>query len=202
MTSFVTAWNTWHLAGVDESGQIQSVWLDPAHFTLWRSDNLSEQYGAPLVQGQLAVTLTPWGGINLTSLDASGHLEVTWWVPGSPWLTADLTGAANGPTFSNGHITGYGTPWGGMNYIGMDNAGQVVGYWWAPDVDKWNAGPFLPAGIPSSHLPAGELTSYASNAGTLNVLSTSTEGHTLRIWWKPGANAWDVDDVTEVAARN
>lgn len=199
LISFVTSWNTWHFAGIDSAGQIHAVWIDVAIFSEWRTDNLSAQYGALPVEGQLAVTLTPWGGINLTALDSAGNLLTTWWVPGNEWLNANLTQSANGGTFSSGRITGYGTPWGGINYIGIGADGEVVGYWWAPDVDVWNTGPFLPSDVPEAHLPTGSLTNHSSAAGTLNIFGTTDAGDAIRMWWEPGAAAWTVEDLTELA---
>ena len=62
MTSYVTSWNQWTLAGLDANGNVQGVWVNVAQFTTWRVDNLSTITGADPLTGELDVPLTTWGG--------------------------------------------------------------------------------------------------------------------------------------------
>jgi hypothetical protein len=204
LISYVPTWDAWHLAGIDASGRIQSVWINltVTGFSKWRSDDLTAITGAPAIQGQLAVTLTPWGGINLTGLDTGGNLLTTWWVPQfvGNWLVDNLTSVVNGANFVAGKVIGYGTSWGGLNYIGLTTDGTVTAYWWAPGVTSWSVTPLLPAGVPSSNRPTGNLTSYPSNAGTLNVFGTSSSDDVIRMWWNPGGlDTWTAENLTNTA---
>lgn len=205
LTSYVPSWDTWHLAGVDTDGKIQSIWINTNNpsFTKWRANNLSAITGAPAVSGQLAVTLTSWGGINLTGLDASGNLLTTWWIPrfGGQWAVSNLTTLYSGPQLVGGNLTAYTTPWGGINYVGLDAGGTVRVYWWIPRFEgQWAVSPLLPAGTPPTSIPTGALTSSASSAGTLNVYGTNVDGHVLRMAWEPGpGNVWEIEDLTTIA---
>lgn len=205
LTSYVPRWDTWHLAGVDTEGRIQSIWINrnnPA-FTKWRLDNLSAITGAPALAGQLTVTLTSWGGINLTGLDNSGSLLTTWWVPrfGGLWAVTNLTDRFDGPPLVGGNLSAYTTPWGGINYVGLDETGATRVYWWVPRFGgTWVVSPLLPSSTPTSDIPTGALTSSSSAAGTLNVYGLSTDGHVLRMSWQPNAaNTWVIEDLTEIA---
>jgi len=205
LISYVTSWDQWTLAGIDGTGQIQAVWVNIASFTSWRTDDLSTITGAPSVQGQLAVTLTSWGGINLTGLDSGGRVLTTWWVPtfGGTWVVSDLTSAAaNGTPLAAGNISGFTTPWGGLNYVGLATDGTVMAYWWEPVNNSWRVDPLLPESVPNDQRPTGALTSYSSEAGTLNVFGTNATGEVLRLWWNPGGSAvWTSEDLTDVAVR-
>ncbi len=203
LIAYVTNWNAWHLAGIDADGNIQSVWIMPGVFDLWRVDNLSEITGAPLISGQLAVTLTAWDGINLAGLNADGRLMVTWWVPqfGGDWLTNDLTENAGGPLLVPGQLTGYTTPWGGLNYAGLDGEGELTVYWWTPTLDLWVVSPLI-EGLPEGATrPTGRLASHASAVGTLNILGVGPGGEVIRVHWAPGMDSWITENLSEVAVH-
>lgn len=208
LTSYVPRWDTWHLAGIDGEGRIQSIWINPNNpaFTRWRANDLSANTGAPALAGQLAVTLTAWGGINLTGLDASGEMLTTWWVPrfGGQWAVSNLTERYAGPRLVGGNLTAYTTPWGGVNYVGIDGDGDVRVYWWVPSFGgTWAISRLLPSGTPAASLPTGRLTSYASRAGTLSVFGTNEAGDDLRLTWRPGfGSVWAIENLSEIAIEN
>jgi predicted outer membrane repeat protein len=205
LTSYVPRWDTWHLAGVDAQGRIQSIWINTnnPNFIRWRTDNLSAITGAPAIAGQLTVALTSWGGINLTGLDTNGNMLTTWWVPrfGGQWAISNLTTLYNGPKLIGGNITAYTTPWGGINYVGLDVTGTVRVYWWVPSFGgQWAISRLLPQGTPQESVPTGALTSSSSTAGTLNVYGLNADGNVLRMSWQPGGvNIWNIEDLTEIA---
>lgn len=204
LIGYVTTWDAWNLAGIDSNGKLQVVWVVPATFTTWRTDDLSAITGAPAAQGQLAITLTSWGGINLSGLSAGGSLMTTWWVPsfGGVWQVNDLTAQFNGAPLSGGKVSGFTTPWGGLNYVGLANDGTVMVYWWVPGLTDWNVSPLLPDTVPSDQRPTGTLTSSSSASGTLNVYGSSATGEALRMWWNPsGAATWTVENVSTLAGR-
>lgn len=207
LTSYVPSWDTWHLAGVDTDGNIQSIWINtnnPA-FTKWRLNNLSAITGAPPIASQLAVTLTSWGGINLTGLDESGSVLTTWWIPRFEglWAVNNLTTAHNGEPLVGGNLSGYTTPWGGINYVGVDAEGEVRVFWWVPSFEgQWAFNRLLPLTTPPEQVPTGALSSAASASGVLNVFGLNTEGHVLRMSWQPGGSGpWIVEDLTAIAEK-
>ncbi len=203
MISYVPSWDTWNLAGIDNLGRIQSVWINPSKFTRWRTDNLSAITNAPAISGQLAVTLTTWGGINLTGLNGAGHLVTTWWVPrfAGQWAVSNLTALHGGSPLIGGNLTAYTTPWGGINYVGRDAEGTIRVYWWIPRfADQWAISSLLPSDTPAASVPTGALTSSCSAAGTLNVYGTNANGNVLRMGWQPGlGSVWTIEDLTAIA---
>lgn len=201
MISYVPSWDTWHLAGIDTSGNIQSVWINPRKFSSWRTDNLSAITGAAALSGQLTVTLTSWKAINLTGLNTEGEVVTTWWIPRfrGNWANNNLTEEYSGSTLTGGNITGFVTPWGSMNYVGINGSGQVTVYWWTP-VQKWVVSLLVPASTPSDKVPTGALTGVATSGGTLNVYGTNEDGDVLRISWpKPVGPGWNIENLTDIA---
>ncbi len=200
LISYRPAWNAWHLAGLDAAGDIISVWIAPS-FDQWRLDNLSDLTGAAPLAGGLSVILTSWSGINLTGLDSDGEVVVTWWVPefAGAWEATNLTNSFGGPTLAAQSLTGYYTGWDGMNYAGVDDDGRIVIYWWVPDFGgRWLISPITDIGNPDN--PVGDVTSLASDAGTLNILGTNATNDAVRASWQPGGT-WTVDNLSDGATR-
>lgn len=204
LISYVTPWDAWTLAGIDVNGDIQGVWIAPASFDLWRVDNLSDITGAPPISGQLTVTQTAWSAINLGGVDSNGQLVVTWWVPsfGGNWVTSNLTNVSGGETLVAGQATGFVTPWGAINYAGINQAGEVAAYWWTPQTNAWLVTPLTGRFDASASRPVGSLTSHVSDAGTMSVLGSTDDGEITRLWWTPGGGGlWRLDNLTETASR-
>ena len=203
LVGYSTNWNSWTIAGIDSHGDIQGVWINPASFSQWRVDNLSDITGAPAITGQLSVTLTPWSAINLGGVNSEGHLVVTWWIPsfGGQWITSDLTTAAGGETLATGKVAGFVTSWGAINYAGINADGEVAAYWWTPSTSAWQVSP-LTTGVPDTEpRPTASLTSHVSEDGAMNILGTSDEGDLVRVWWQPGSSAWSLTNLTDSAQR-
>lgn len=205
LISYRTAWDAWHLAGLDSEGNIVSVWTSPSVFTQWRTDNLSTSTGAPQLAGGLSVILTSWRGINLTGLNDRGEVVVTWWIPGfgGDWESSNLTRAFAGPTFVDNGLTGYYTSWDGMNYAGRDENGQIVIYWWVPSFGgQWSVSTITDIADFTIPRPSGQLTSLASSKGTLSLFGSSDNGDVIRAFWQPGqGGAWTLENLSADAKR-
>ncbi len=207
--SYVTRWDGLNVAALDGSGRIQVVWTSP-ELGHWRVDDLSAITGAPALSGGLTAYLTTWDGINLAGLDGSGKVSVTWWVPsfGGDWETSNLTDLFGGPTLQGFGLTSYVTPWGGLNVAGLDASGDLTIYWWVPEfasdpeTDAWvisNLSEGFEDGTPD---PAGQITSHASAAGTLNLFGAAAGGEILRFFWNPGDGGnWSAQDLSTTAGR-
>jgi hypothetical protein len=204
LISYVTPWNAWNIAGIDGDGNIQGVWVAPASFTTWRVDNLSQITGAPPMTGQLTVTQTAWSAINLGGVNSSGHLVVTWWVPSfkGSWVTSDLTNASGGETLVAGRATGFVTPWGAINYAGLNADGEVAAYWWTPQINRWTVTPLTARFDDTMNRPTGAMASHVSAAGTMSLLGLDDEGDVTRVWWTPNDDGrWKLTDMTAAATR-
>jgi len=201
ISSYVTSWNGLNIAGLDALGNVQSIWWAPGvQNNHWRTDNLSALTGAPAFTGTLTPYVTSWGGINLAGTDATGNVITTWWVPGNPWTTSNLTSLFSGPPLVANTLSSYVTPWGGLNIAGLNSAGTLVVYWWAPGLTNWNVTVDL---VPGAVQPVAgsRVTGVASPDGTINLVARGTNGHTIRYHWSSAApaNPWVADDLSSIA---
>lgn len=199
ITTFVTSWNGQNVAGLDAEGKIQVVWWAPG-LSAWTTDNLSDLTGAPAITGSLTSYLTSWGGINLAGTDSSGKLNVTWWVPGSNWVTNNLTDQFSGPSLVTTSLSSYVTPWGGLNIAGLDSNGKINVYWWAPGMTDWlvtNLSDITTGAV----APSGRMTGIASPAGTINLVGKAANGDVLRFFWNPGdGGTWSFLNLSSTAS--
>ncbi|NUQ51482.1 MAG: peptidylprolyl isomerase [Phycisphaerales bacterium] len=199
ITTYVTSWNGMNVAGLDSDGKIQVVWWAPG-LSAWTTDNLSDLTGAPAITGTLTSYLTSWGGINLAGTDAGGKLNVTWWVPGSNWVTNNLTDQFSGPTLVTTSVSSYVTPWGGLNITGLDANGKINVYWWAPGMTDWvvtNLSDITTGAV----TPSGRMTGVASPSGTINLVGKAATGEVLRYYWNPGdGGTWTFLNMTTTAS--
>ncbi len=207
MTSYVTSWNQWTLAGLDASGNVQGVWVNVASFTTWRVDNLSTLTGADPLAGQLDVTLTPWGGIRFVGVDTSGQLIGTWWNPGrgaGNWTQTDMSATVQGavPAIVGGNLTAWLTPTNIINYAGYDSAGALVRIHWRPGDPVWNTDTLTDFVTDNQTRPTGTLSAYVSAAGTVNVVAADSNANIVRLWSADGeSDTFSLDNLSDLAVR-
>lgn len=195
LNAYVTSWNGLNLSGLDENGDVWSVWTAPG-LGGWSASNLSEITGAPKLVGALTTYVTSWGGINILGIDENGDTTVTWWVPefGGDWRQNNFTAEFGGARLVPGSVTSYVTPWSGLNVAGLDRDGNIVSYWWVPGFTRWNVDA-LPVGEERAQRPAARLESHAGADGSVHLTGVARDGHVVHAFWSPDA-PWDLDDLT------
>jgi len=199
LSSYVTSWNGLNIAGLDASGDVQSIWWAPGITNNhWRTDNLSDLTGAQAFTGTLTPYVTTWGGVNLAGTDNVGNVVVTWWVPGNPWQTSDLTDLFNGPPLQINSLSSFVTPWGGLNIAGLDGDGKITVYWWAPGLGDWVVTQDL---VPGAVQPSGRIIGVASDNGFINLAARGTNGDAIRYFWNPNtpSDPWTSQDLSDIA---
>jgi hypothetical protein len=96
-----------------------------------------------------------------------------------------------------GGLAGFVSGWDGLNIAGLNDAGEVVVYWWAPGVGAWQTvnmtqsfdGPTL----------TGQLSAFTTPWGAMNITGLNSDGDTVAYWWVPGMGAWQVANLTRAA---
>jgi len=197
--AYVTAWNSFNIAGLNSSGEVENVWYVPG-MPLWRTDNLSTIASAPALSGGITAFTTPWGGINVVGATASGDLTTLWWAPalGGQWLTSNLSDAAGSSIKLRADtLTSYVTPWGGLNIAGIDENGGVTVFWWTATTNAWIASTVTPD-VSISPPPSGPLSSGVTTSGQVHIGGVSTLGDVIDLSWEPGGS-WGLADVTQTA---
>lgn len=90
ITAYVSPWGTMHVNGNSEtSGSPISLWWAPGDGTQWRAATLNPA-GVDLDSDAFTSYVTPWGGLNVASLDETGHLAIYWWAPGADVWTPQV----------------------------------------------------------------------------------------------------------------
>lgn len=208
ITTYVTSWNQWTLAGLDSSGNVQGVWVNVASFTTWRVDNLSTITGADPLTGELDVTLTTWGGIRFAGANASGQLVATWWNPAlgpGAWKQTDLSSAVPGnaaPALSGGQLTAWFTPTDRISYAGYDNNADVVSFYWQPgDGGSWSSTNLTSSLSNRADRPVGRITTHVASDGEASIVGVSSEGALVRLWTASETNPFRLDNLSDIAQR-
>lgn len=203
-TSYVAPWNGLNIVGLDENGDLQTVWWSPG-MTYWRIDNLSDIAGAPALTGTVTGYVTQWGGLNVAGTDADGNVQVAWWAPGmTEWRSDPLDGAKLTP----GSISSYITPWGGLNIAGLDENGDVAVAWWAPGRINWtfeNLGGEL-GRYSEDAIGTTMVAGTCSRTGFIELVCRQPENDPERPWLEPGRmvrlyldpvlQTWQIQDLS------
>lgn len=205
LIAYSTAWDAWHIAGLDSTGQIQTIWRGP-RMSQWVLSNLSSITGAPTLSGGLSVYLTSWQGINLAGVDSAGNLQVTWWIPrfAGTWVVSGLSSAIGAPPVVGSSITSFNTPSGGLNIAARTTDNDVVVFWWVPGApgNQWrvqNVTEIVDAtGTPLAL--SGELSATASGDGISSIVGRGPDGKVVRFYGDVTAQTWLMEDLSDLAS--
>ncbi len=203
VVSFVTPWNSIHIAGLDSDGRIFTVWTSGDLAGQYTTNDLSEISGAPALVGNLAVFVQPWGAINLSGIDANGDLTVTWWLPsfGGAWRNDSLTDllGAEAPALIGSTLTAFTTPWAGQNIVGLDGAGDLITVWWSPEANVWTTTNLAEITNNAEPLAIGSITGQASTDASIYIFGTTLMGDVASYTFNAGAEAWNLLNLSETA---
>lgn len=205
LISYVTSWNGLNIAGLDENGDIHSVWWAPGltdRPELFTTSNLSAITKAPKFTGGLGVYLTSWGGINLAGIQTNGEVSVTWWVPAftdGTWVNTNFTAEYGGPKLSADSLTSYVmNAWGGLNLVGINPANnKMTIYWWAPgkaNPNVWDVTTIEDS--PGYVSPVGRLAAATAPSGRTSIVGTAATGELMQYTWAPGEAVWTTVNIT------
>lgn len=205
IVSYVTPWNSIHIAGLDSDGRIFTVWTSGALNGEFTSNDLTEVSDAPALTGNLAVFVQPWGAINLVGLDGNGDLSITWWMPGfgGQWRNDNLSDILGdeSPQLLGSTLTAFVTPWRGQNIVGLNGAGEVVTVWWSPASNAWSSSNLSEVTPDSEILAPGPLTAQAGNDGSIYIFGTDLNNSVATYAFGP-STFWRYFDLSEtVVAR-
>lgn len=202
LIAYTTAWDAWHIAGLDAGGQIQTIWRGP-RMSQWVLSNLSATTGAPALSGGLTVYLTSWQGINLAGVDASGNLRVTWWIPrfAGTWVVSDLSSAIDAPSIEGESIVAFNTPAGGLNIAARTADDKIVVFWWVPGApgNQWRVQNVSDSvtNVENPIIPGGELSAIAGGDGVTSIVGRGPDGAVIRYYGSVVGGTWFMEDLSE-----
>mgnify|MGYP000175356529 CR=1 FL=1 len=207
LVPYISQWGGLHVAGLDAVGNIHAVWWAPGA-PHWFANDLSTERGTPPLNPDAGLSgyVTPWGGLNLTGLDAGGRVVVLWWAPAlgdGNWQNTDLTSTYAGPTLDDVGLATFVTPWGALNISGVTPDGELVNYWWVPGFNSWLVTSISAASSEqgTSRLRGG-LSGLGSPAGTISIIGSSDNGDVIRYFWNASDGAqWHHENARELSER-
>ncbi|MCA9298725.1 MAG: hypothetical protein KDA28_06640, partial [Phycisphaerales bacterium] len=144
---YLTSWSGINIAGISPGGELVVTWWVPSFGSEWVQTNFSQEFGGPsLATESLSTYVTPWGGLNVVGVDATGDLNVYWWVPSEPgtWNISNLTSGFDAEVARpSGELTTIITPVGynrdqevlnsETSILGHDSeTGDVIRAFWEP----------------------------------------------------------------------
>ncbi len=189
LTGYVASWDGLNLAGLNEDGEVIVYWWAPG-LDSWRTLNMTESYDGPNLFGQLDAYVTPWGGLNITGLDASGDVTTYWWAPGlDSWNVSNISAAAGASAMAEGVSAAVSSD-GFINLFAIDAGGALTMLRWDLGADQWSAtDATVAAGGPAAHMPLA-----AGAAGSWISIGTRTSGAQLAVYeFNIQTDAWTFD---------
>jgi len=205
-TTFTSLDGLAFVAGIDSAGDLVMYWqtgqVDIDGRKIWSYSNLYRDHlepqglTKPAFTGELASYVTPWNGLNIAGLDSQGLIWSVWWAPGMGLWSASNLSEITGAAPIVGKLTAYTTSWGGLNLAGLDAQGNVVVTWWVPEfAGNWEKSN-LSEQFAHPGLRVGELTSYVTPWGGMNIAGIDEDGQLVIYWWSPGLDAWVVSPLS------
>lgn len=187
----------WTFRDITEELSAAQLDRDMTAFNFWKFDatvndgtnnNPVAQHLAPVVYGVdengTHVAFRPATGYSATSQMTFERVDLT---------AALVQSGSSAPDFSGGSITGFTSPWGSINIIGLDAQGHVEALWTSPGFG-WFASDLTEAagGTPMT----GSLSANFTTWHALNVFGLDEAGHIDVLWWTPETGRWIASDLT------
>ncbi len=96
-----------------------------------------------------------------------------------------------------GPLSGYVTPWGGLNIAGLDENGEIIVVWTSPELNMQWESTNLTEGTGAPIL-AGGFTSFVTPWGGINLVGLNEDGDVTSTWWVPGfGGTWLTNNLTQ-----
>lgn len=137
--------------------------------------------------GKIVALATPWGGLNIAGIDASGSLQTVWTtLTAGRWFVSDLTTNAGGPALFGDLDVAVAGPR-GIHFSSFDQSGRITLISWRPGDARWSSSTISTSPI----MQNGEIgitydaTTRSLYVATLRVDTGSIVVHTLALDFLP-----------------
>ncbi|QKK07292.1 MAG: hypothetical protein HND58_03380 [Planctomycetota bacterium] len=200
-----TEWGTVMIAGLDADGMAWSLWFSQQDAEGgWQASPLGRIADASAFAGSLSIYFTDWRGINVAGLTETGESQVIWWVPSfkGNWEVTNLTTRFDGPSFIQGSMTTYVTPWDALTVVGITEDSTMVAYWWVPGFDEWRVSDFSQF-LPPRHpkVTDGPIQVDVRDNNDIWIFGRGAEGEMLRVFWSSTNDRWTSRSVLDGAEQ-
>jgi hypothetical protein len=172
----------------------------------WRVYDLSAEAGVPVFNGNPVTWTDPADGLTYAAGATSEGLILLRGAHDGTWtlrnLTTEISGAGSVATALRVMIA----PSGQVNLVGLDDSGHLLRFF---QTGGANAGGLAQWGFEDIYTVelapngetapvfAGELVSYATSWGGLNVGGLDASGNIWSVWWAPDQTHWHSTNLSE-----
>ncbi|MDQ7014113.1 MAG: hypothetical protein Q9O74_09490 [Planctomycetota bacterium] len=196
-----TSWGTLMITGLDAEGMVWSLWFSEQDADGgWHASPLSKIANADAITGSLSVYFTDWQGINVAGLTETGQSQVIWWVPhfGGNWEVTNLSTRFDGPSFVQGSMTTYVTPWNALTVVGITTDSTMVAYWWAPGFSEWRVSDFSEF-LPKQHpkVVRGPIEVEIRSSNDVWIFGRGESDDMVRVFWSAANDRWTSKSLLE-----
>ncbi len=210
VSGFTSPWGSINIVGLNGQGEVEALWTSPG--SEWHVNNLSQAAGTTnAFVGALAPYWTTWYALNVSGLDAQGHINVLWWTPSTgQWIASDLTGsfglaplATQPPSGAPARLfTIINHDYSAMAIGGFDSRGHLVTYWWTVGQSDWQLRDITPS-VPDADLPVS--IDHGEYYPRTNLFLTdqsawaiNSEGDVVRSRWTDiHGDVWTYENITD-----
>ncbi|MBK7403587.1 MAG: hypothetical protein IPJ41_02855 [Phycisphaerales bacterium] len=100
-------------------------------------------------------------------------------------LTDQLAGQGLAPPVFASNLDSFITPWGAMNIVGLDAAGDLHAVWWSPALGSplWTTNNL--SAITGAPPLVGNISANATRWNGMQIFGTDARGHLIVVWWSP-----------------
>ncbi|MEN0020311.1 MAG: VCBS repeat-containing protein [Planctomycetota bacterium] len=176
--------------------------------TFFEARDLSRETFLDVEPTQIEAVVSSNGLVTVILVDESGDLFVLQQTGaaasvGFVWSARNITqndlfGDENGSPVFVSNVEGFATPWGAINFVGLDSDGQVQAVWFAPGL----AGGFDSINLSEiANAPtfASGLAAFVTPWSAINIVGTDEDGQLVALWWVPQfGSSWAIANLSEI----
>ncbi len=188
-------------------GQGYNSTINPFSFNilydLTYSELVPKGLPTPEIIGPISGFVSPWGGHNITGVDASGHIWTLWTSPEFVgWTITDLTDWLNTDPISGG-VSSFLTTWNAFNMTGLNSAGELVTMWWAPELGpgNWQVD-FIGQGQTTWDNSVQIESWFNAVEQSLNFIGKDQSGQITCYTWRVSDQTWRSEVVQPISAAD
>ena len=183
----------------------------PTVYDRARHQLVREQTLFPLSGSATTVFQSASGLERIAILEEQGALRLWFQAPFTDWR-GDLVLAWNLAELSRNHLDRRGqatpvfaskldsftTPWGAMNIVGLDDAGDLHAVWWSPGLGSplWTTSNL--SAITGAPKLVGNVVASATAWNGMQIMGTDERGHAIAVWWSRVSGGWRWNDLTAI----
>jgi uncharacterized protein YkwD len=191
------------VATINEDGD-PVVFQRETRYGQWNLIDLRSRTGSPAITGAMETWVDPQDGLTYAAGLASTGLILYRQAADGSWSYRNLNTELPSAGFIVDQLEVMISPTGQVNLTGLDDGGDLIRFYQNGTLNGqgeygWNAtdlGEHLRDRGQAMPAFEGELVSYSTSWGALNVVGLDAGGAIWTVWWAPGQPGWNANDLS------